>query len=152
MKTKAHTKRPACWMGGALALAIVLPVMSPDAARGADGKSDKGETHSVKHNHAGKVAKGRERLNEKDDAEALVKLKAHQAEVDLSITNSVRNNILYHFLLQTKVDTENGVVTLTGAATTNEERELNTQLASKISGVKKVVNLMDVSSTMVTSN
>ena len=134
-------------MGSALALALALPFLSPCNSRGADPK---GDSHGGKHSHAAKVAKSHDKA--KENPEAVAEKEAHQKDADLAITNAIKNKILFNFLLNTKIETMDGVVTLTGSAANNDERDLNTKLASKISGVKKVVNLMDVSSTMVTSN
>lgn len=130
-----------------MALAIVLGFMNPCATYGADPK---GEAHINKHGHSAKVAKTHEHV--KESTEDVAKERANQQQVDIRITNAVKNSVLFHFLLDTKIETLDGVVTLTGTAANNEEKELNSKLATKISGVKKVVNMMDVSSSMVTSN
>ena len=66
---------------------------------------------------------------------------------DVSITSLVKIALLSHrstSILRTKVNTENGVVTLTGKTKNAAEKDLVTKLASDIKGVKSVVNKMEV--------
>jgi len=68
---------------------------------------------------------------------------------DASITAQVKLALLTHrstSAFNTHVNTEKGVVTLSGVAKTPEEKELVTKLASDINGVKKVVNQMTIGS------
>lgn len=66
---------------------------------------------------------------------------------DASITALVKVSLLYHRStsgLQTKVETKDGVVTLTGEADNNAEKDLATKYAKDVNGVKEVKNLMVV--------
>ena len=71
---------------------------------------------------------------------------------DSAITEQVKMAILSNLLLNTKVESSHGIVTLTGTARSMDDKNLNTKLATEVSGVKKVVNLLSVPTTMVTSN
>ncbi len=67
---------------------------------------------------------------------------------DASISAQAKMTLLFHRStsgLRTKVQTDDGVVTLTGTAKSSAEKELATKLVSDIRGVKNVVNNMDVS-------
>ena len=64
---------------------------------------------------------------------------------DASITAQVKMTLLYHrstSALNTKVETNNGVVTLDGKAKNAAEVELATKLANDVNGVKGVENRM----------
>jgi hyperosmotically inducible periplasmic protein len=66
---------------------------------------------------------------------------------DASITALVKTSLLYHRStsgLNTKVETNDGVVTLSGKAKNAAEKDLATKFASDVHGVKKVVNKMTV--------
>ena len=66
---------------------------------------------------------------------------------DASITASVKSALLLQrstSALHTKVDTKNGVVTLTGQAKSAAEKDLATKLVSDIKGVKNVKNEMTI--------
>ena len=66
---------------------------------------------------------------------------------DASITTQVKMTLLYHrstSALKTKVETVDGVVTLTGEAKNKAEVSLATKLASDVNGVKEVKNQMKV--------
>ena len=66
---------------------------------------------------------------------------------DASITTQVKMTLLYHrstSALKTKVETLDGVVTLTGEAKNKAEANLATKLASDVNGVKEVKNQMSV--------
>jgi len=66
---------------------------------------------------------------------------------DASITAQVRYALLSHrstSVLKTKVETKNGVVTLSGKAKNAAERTLATLLANDINGVQAVINLMTI--------
>ena len=66
---------------------------------------------------------------------------------DTSITAQVKMTLLYHRStsgLKTKVETQDGVVTLTGEAKNAAESNLATKLASDVNGVKEVKNQMTV--------
>ncbi|MBU4526305.1 MAG: BON domain-containing protein [Desulfomicrobium sp.] len=66
---------------------------------------------------------------------------------DASITTQVKMTLLYHrstSALNTKVETMDGVVTLTGEAQNAAEATLATKLASDVNGVKEVKNQMSV--------
>lgn len=67
---------------------------------------------------------------------------------DASITAQVKMTLLFNrstSALKTKVETQDGVVTLSGPAKDAAEKDLVTQLVSDINGVVNVVNNMDVS-------
>jgi osmotically-inducible protein OsmY len=66
---------------------------------------------------------------------------------DASITAEVKMALATHrstSVFKTRVETVNGVVTLTGAAKNAAEKDLVTKLASDIKGVKKVLNNMSI--------
>jgi len=66
---------------------------------------------------------------------------------DASITAQVKLTLLFHrstSALETKVETENGVVTLSGQAKNAAERTLATLLANDVNGVKAVRNWMTI--------
>jgi hyperosmotically inducible periplasmic protein len=66
---------------------------------------------------------------------------------DASITALVKTTLLYHrstSALKTKVTTKNGVVTLSGKAKNESEKDLATKLVDDVHGVKNVKNLMTV--------
>jgi len=66
---------------------------------------------------------------------------------DASITAQVKSALLTHRstgMLKTKVATRQGVVTLSGEARNQAEKDLVTKLSSDIHGVKSVVNKMEV--------
>ena len=66
---------------------------------------------------------------------------------DTSITTQVKMTLLYHrstSALKTKVETQDGVVTLTGEAKNAAETELATKLAADVNGVKEVKNQMSI--------
>jgi hyperosmotically inducible periplasmic protein len=69
---------------------------------------------------------------------------------DATITTKVKMKLLGNratSALKTNVDTTEGVVTLTGTATTAAEKELATKLAEEIDGVKIVNNQMQIDET-----
>jgi osmotically-inducible protein OsmY len=66
---------------------------------------------------------------------------------DASITALVKTTLLYHrstSALNTKVTTKNGVVTLSGKAKNESEKNLATKLVDDVHGVKNVKNRMTV--------
>lgn len=66
---------------------------------------------------------------------------------DASITAQVKMSLLYHrstSAINTKVETNNGVVTLYGKARTGAEKDLAGKFANDISGVKSVNNRMTI--------
>jgi osmotically-inducible protein OsmY len=66
---------------------------------------------------------------------------------DASITAMAKSTLLYHRStsgLSTKVETLDGVVTLTGKAKNAAEKDLATKFVSDVYGVKMVVNNMTV--------
>lgn len=66
---------------------------------------------------------------------------------DASITALVKTTLLYHRStsgLQTKVETKNGVVTLSGKAKNAAEKDLATKLAKDVNGVEGVNNRMTI--------
>jgi len=66
---------------------------------------------------------------------------------DASITAQVKSSLLAHrstSAMKTKVQTDNGVVTVSGVAKNAAEKSLVTKLAEDINGVKSVVNNMTI--------
>ena len=66
---------------------------------------------------------------------------------DASITAQVKMSLLYHRStsgLQTRVETKDGLVTLSGKAGSKAEKDLAAHYAMDVSGVKEVRNLMTV--------
>ncbi len=66
---------------------------------------------------------------------------------DASITAMVKTTLLYHRStsgLQTKVETKNGVVTLSGKAKNAAEKDLATKFAKDVNGVEDVNNRMTI--------
>lgn len=73
--------------------------------------------------------------------------KAAEYADDASITAQVKYALLTHrstSAIKTKVETKNGVVTLSGKAHNRAEKALATLLANDIYGVKAVINLMTI--------
>jgi osmotically-inducible protein OsmY len=73
---------------------------------------------------------------------------------DASITAEVKGSLLAHHstsVLNTKVTTNDGVVTVSGNARNDAEKALVTKLVGDINGVKSVVNNMTIEAT-VSSN
>jgi hyperosmotically inducible periplasmic protein len=74
---------------------------------------------------------------------------------DASITAQVKGSLLSHrstSMLNTKVSTTDGVVTLGGAAKNAAEKDLVTKLVADIDGVKSVVNNMTIEATVSSNN
>ncbi|MBT1072177.1 BON domain-containing protein [Pelotalea chapellei] len=68
---------------------------------------------------------------------------------DAMITSKVKMELMGNSgtsAMRTEVDTNNGVVTLSGTAKSTAEKELATQIAKKVKGVTKVNNRMTVQS------
>jgi osmotically-inducible protein OsmY len=66
---------------------------------------------------------------------------------DASITALVKATLLYHrstSALKTKVETEDGIVSLGGTAKNGSEKELTSKFVNDVSGVKSVVNNMTI--------
>jgi osmotically-inducible protein OsmY len=66
---------------------------------------------------------------------------------DASITAQVKVALLFHrstSALNTKVETKNGVVTLSGKAGNEAEKSLTTKIVNDIKGVKSVKNRMTI--------
>jgi len=66
---------------------------------------------------------------------------------DVSITVQVKLSLLYHrstSVINTKVETNNGDVTLYGTAGNEAEKDLATKLANDVNGVKSVKNEMTI--------
>jgi osmotically-inducible protein OsmY len=66
---------------------------------------------------------------------------------DASITALVKTTLLYHrstSVLNTTVETKDGVVTLGGKARNAAEKDLAAKIVSDVWGVKKVINNMTV--------
>jgi osmotically-inducible protein OsmY len=104
--------------------------LTADYARGVDGVTD------VK-NHMTISAAPSDTTKDKD--------KAMEEIDDASVTAQIKMALLFDrstSSLKTTVKTANGVVTLTGKATTNTERDHVTNMVSDIKGVKSVKNRM----------
>ena len=74
---------------------------------------------------------------------------------DASITALVKSTLLYHrstSVLNTTVETKDGVVNLGGKAKNAAEKDLATKLVSDVHGVNKVVNNMTVQETKSKTN
>jgi osmotically-inducible protein OsmY len=70
---------------------------------------------------------------------------------DASITAQVKASLLSHHstsAVKTKVETTDGVVTLSGIAKNAAEKSLVTKLASDVNGVGSVVNNMTIGTTL----
>jgi len=66
---------------------------------------------------------------------------------DTSLTDEVKSSLMFHNSTSntiTQITTANGVVTITGIATSEAEKNRTTQLAAGISGVSSVINNMTV--------
>lgn len=73
---------------------------------------------------------------------------------DASITAQVKTSLLTHrstSVLKTKVETTDGVVTITGNAKNEAEKSLVTKLVADINGVVRVVNNMTVAEPVVSN-
>jgi osmotically-inducible protein OsmY len=74
---------------------------------------------------------------------------------DASITAQVKMALLFHrstSILNTQVETNEGVVTLSGKARNGAEKDLAAKLVTDINGVKSVVNNMTIDESMSKSN
>jgi osmotically-inducible protein OsmY len=74
---------------------------------------------------------------------------------DASITAQVKMSLLSHrstSALKTKVETTDGVVTLTGITKNAAEKALVTKLATDINGVSSVINNMTIGVTAASNN
>jgi osmotically-inducible protein OsmY len=70
---------------------------------------------------------------------------------DASITAQVKSSLLSHrstSALKTKVETTDGVVTLSGIAKNAAEKSLVTKLVTDVNGVSSVVNNMTIDTTL----
>ena len=66
---------------------------------------------------------------------------------DTSLTDEVKSSLMFHNSTSntiTRITTANGVVTITGIATSEAEKNRTTQLAAAIKGVTGVINNMTV--------
>lgn len=89
--------------------------------------------------------------NERDRADTKTPLDQKENEGDLAITKAIREDIVARERLSTnaknvKVITADGIVTLRGPVETEQERTEVAQLASRVSGVKRVENQLEVKS------
>jgi len=74
---------------------------------------------------------------------------------DASITAQVKSSLLSHrstSALKTKVETTDGVVTVSGVAKNDAEKSLVTKLVTDINGVSNVINNMTIEATSASSN
>jgi osmotically-inducible protein OsmY len=74
---------------------------------------------------------------------------------DASITAQVKSSLLSHrstSALKTKVETTDGVVTVSGVAKNDAEKSLVTKLVTDINGVSNVINNMTIEITSASSN
>lgn len=74
--------------------------------------------------------------------------KAEKAISDTWITTKVRSNLVFSSGTSgsdVNIDTNNGVVTLTGKARTNAQKELIERIAEDVTGVKDVKNSLQIS-------
>jgi osmotically-inducible protein OsmY len=74
---------------------------------------------------------------------------------DASITAQVKMSLLSHrstSAVKTKVETTDGVVTLTGIAKNSAEKALVTKLATDVNGVSSVVNNMTIAAAVSHNN
>jgi len=74
---------------------------------------------------------------------------------DASITAQAKMTLLFHrstSASNTKVETKEGIVTLSGKAKNGSEKDLATKLVTDINGVKNVVNNMTIDESMSQSN
>ena len=124
---------------------IGVAVLATALAAGCERKSPSGETAGQK------LDRTTERAEQKmDQAAADMKQKAGQAKdkvADATITAKVKSAMIGEpnlKSLQINVDTNNGVVTLTGTVDTPQKLELATQVAQRVEGVKSVNNRLDM--------
>ena len=74
---------------------------------------------------------------------------------DASITALVKMTLLFHrstSAIHTKVETNEGIVTLSGQARNAAERDLATKLVTDVNGVKSVVNNMTINESISKNN
>lgn len=84
------------------------------------------------------------------DDQLLVKGENPSKNSDAWITTKVNTNLMFHRHVSasnTDVSTQNGVVTLKGEAESREQRDLTTEYAKDVDGVKSVKNEMTLSET-----
>ncbi len=71
-----------------------------------------------------------------------------ESAVDMKITTSVKSHLVMndklHTLTQVSVRTVDGTVYLTGSVPTLKEKSMAEEVTSKVEGVKKVVNNLEV--------
>jgi osmotically-inducible protein OsmY len=68
-----------------------------------------------------------------------------ESAADEVITSEVKSSLLFNLLISSNTETRDGVVTLSGRVDTIAEKMLGTNLATGISGVRRVINNMVVS-------
>ena len=124
---------------------ISVAVVATALAAGCERKSPSGETAGQK------LDRTTDRAEQKmDQAAADMKQKAGQAKdkvADATITAKVKGALIGEpdlKALQINVDTDNGVVTLTGTVDTPQKLELATQVAQRVDGVKSVDNRLSM--------
>jgi osmotically-inducible protein OsmY len=75
-----------------------------------------------------------------------------ESAADAIITTEVKGALLFNLLLSSNTKTCDGVVTLSGRVDTTAEKVLGTSLATGISGVKRVINNMVISTAQTANN
>ncbi len=71
---------------------------------------------------------------------------------DASISTQVKTILLLHLSMNFYITVKGGVVTLSGSATDLAEKNRNTELVAKITGVKSVLNNMVTPETVARNN
>jgi hyperosmotically inducible protein len=124
---------------------IMAAVLATVLAAGCGRNSSSGDTVGQK------LDRTTERAEQKmDQAAADMKQKAGEAKdkmADATITAKVKSAMIGQpelKALQINVDTDNGVVTLTGTVDTPQKLELATQVAQGVEGVKSVDNRLSM--------
>ncbi|OGR00839.1 MAG: transport-associated protein [Deltaproteobacteria bacterium RIFOXYD12_FULL_50_9] len=76
-----------------------------------------------------------------------IKIDPQTANSDVWVRDSVKITLLFHRSVSaktTKVEVKDGIVTLSGEATSQAQKELTTEYAKDVEGVKEVINEMTV--------
>ena len=125
------------WIGAA--------VLAASLAAGCERNSPPNETAGQKLDRTTPSAE-----QKMDQAAADMKQKAGEAKdkvADATITAKVKSALMGEpelKALQIHIDTDNGVVTLTGSVDTPQKLELATQVAQRVEGVKSVDNRLNM--------
>lgn len=140
-KTEVHVNNGAVTLRG-VASSKAQKELTAEIAKGVDGVSSLINEMTVEESNP---------IDERSLAEKVGESVRGLVEFidDASITAQVRTSLLFNratSALRSKVMTENGIVTLSGEAKNEAERDLVSKLVTDINGVTKVINNMTIAS------